>query len=647
MDTGGDVSPGHHPSTWVGRLNDRHIEPQPNTVGYSSVRATGATDPGGPQLRQWYIHVDLTGIQSYVYRSRTLLDGIGRAAQIEDLTDPAWLESHHILESGQHLVHRGAGAITFGVDDTSSGESEVPPETVRTLVSRYTRAVFDVSDALSPVVAIQLVPDKQAPHDALDLAAKLLVAARHTTLPHLAGALPHAAVACTITGVPATTERRRPDGTVVPVADEALRARSRGRDWHRERQEQWLSAAPLPSGLEFALPTSIDALGRSESVTSHIAVLVIDVNDLGAILASVEHRDTATVADALRGLTNGMVQAMIDRVAIAVTVREEPDGTAVPWVSGAPVALEFPLHRSDSDGIDEIDDVDANDARKWLLPIRPWVTAGDDVVLVCESRIAWTLAAAVIDWLDSADTAHTDEHDPRTRLRKASPVFGRDDHLAVTVGIGIAVVPVGYSLAAAHDLAAGLCTSAKQTRRLHHSTDGGHIVDWYRGTADPAVVLSDRADPGGGLRPYHSPPPWQPHRSNSATWEHLLTALDPARTDGIRGTGTWADRRSWVKTDLRAAALASDPTTESLDGVIAAKIAREVALTGTTLPTPRLLLAPVPPTWAPKGSIVVDVIDLLDDHLILTDHRLDPAPQKDPAEQDHPAAQNHLDEAQS
>ena len=153
MDTGGDVSPGHHPSTWVGRLNDRHIEPQPNTVGYSSVRATGATDPGGPQLRQWYIHVDLTGIQSYVYRSRTLLDGIGRAAQIEDLTDPAWLESHHILESGQHLVHRGAGAITFGVDDTSSGESEVPPETVRTLVSRYTRAVFDVSDALSPVVA--------------------------------------------------------------------------------------------------------------------------------------------------------------------------------------------------------------------------------------------------------------------------------------------------------------------------------------------------------------------------------------------------------------------------------------------------------------------------------------------------------------
>lgn len=629
----------------VGRSNDRRNPAPPPTVVSSTVRAPGATGQEDTRVAQWWIHVDNTGIQRYVYASRTLLDGIGRAAQIDDLTDPAWLTSHRILGPGQRIVHRGAGAITIAVDHPDDldlagsvdsdrqhrgADTRAVPEAVRAVVARYTRAVYDVSDVLTPVVAIQTVDDPDDPVDALVRAPRLLAAARHTTAPHLAGAVPQGGLICPITGGPAEMVLPGPDGGAgVPITRAAAAARARGARWHAERQERWLGAAPLPAGPVFALPVHIDALGRTEGVSSHVAVMVIDVNDLADTLAYVDPGRAAAVSDALRGLADGMVQAMIDRVAAAVDLRGDPPPThsaadttdpdrhagVTPWVAGAPAGLEFPLHRARDTGDDIGDD------GKWLLPIRPWVTAGDDVVLVCESRIAWSLADAVITWLDTAHTAAADPDDPRTRLRTADTVFDRNGHLNVTVGIGIAVVPVGYSLAAGHDLAAGLCAHAKATRRAHTAA-AGHVVDWHRGVADPVTVHGERTRTrSGGLRPYHSPPAGTA-ATPTATWTDLITGLDPTRATGLRGTATWSGVRSWIKTDLLAAAL--DPATNlpyDLTDAVETKIRRHLALTGTDLPTPKPPPDLPAPTWATTGTVTVDLIDLLDDHLTLTDRR--------------------------
>ncbi|GAA3130941.1 hypothetical protein GCM10020255_004690 [Rhodococcus baikonurensis] len=48
-------------------------------------------------MAQWWIHFDLAGIQRCVFASRTLLDAIGRAAQVEDATDRAVLTAAAVL----------------------------------------------------------------------------------------------------------------------------------------------------------------------------------------------------------------------------------------------------------------------------------------------------------------------------------------------------------------------------------------------------------------------------------------------------------------------------------------------------------------------------------------------------------------------
>ncbi|GAA3130934.1 hypothetical protein GCM10020255_004680 [Rhodococcus baikonurensis] len=37
--------------------------------------------------------------------------------------------------------------------------------------------------------------------------------------------------------------------------------------------------------------------------------------------------------------------------------------------------------------------------------MRPWVIAGDDLVLVCESRLAWDLATAAMNWIGEPATS--------------------------------------------------------------------------------------------------------------------------------------------------------------------------------------------------------------------------------------------------
>lgn len=573
-------------------------------------------------MAQWWIHIDLAGIQRYVYSSRTLLDGIGRAAQVEDATDAALLDREHVLPVGIRVEFAAAGALILSTPSRADDDPARPPERVRSAVGAYTRWLYDRSGALTPVVAIQFVPDGGAA--AAHLAAPdLLRHARHRMSPGVAGAVPPGVLRCSWTSAPATRFER---GKRIPIAEDADRARERGRQWHDSQQGALLGAAPLPTGHTFALPTLIDQLGRTETVSSHVAVMVLDINDLGDALRSLEAGELSTraeVAEQLRVLSGELAGALVHRVASAV---EDRDGTFS--LAGTPVALEFPLHTS-SPGEADIDSSDASSGRgvpaprldgevtEWLLPIRPWVIAGDDLVLVCESRVAWDLATAAMDWL----SAPADDG-ARAALRGYGPSFGTGTHLTLTLGIGIAVVPVGYSLAAAHELASGLCKNAKRERRENDWP--GHVVDWHRAPTTLPEVLADRARSGPRScgRPYHHIPAhletpgayWK--ERDKPTWDDLMHLLDTDRADSLRShhprgdTHSWADRHGWVKTELLAAVRSSDD--HAVAGVLAEKNAREQALTGTGMAE---LAAGVDARY--RRGLIVDAIDLLDDHLQL------------------------------
>src|SRR5580765_4086353 len=91
---------------------------------------------GGSGMGEHWLHVDLAGIQDYVFRSRELLDAIGRAVQVEELTDEAKLRASRILRDGDSVVARGAGTLTLASRDRGG---------LRALAGRYSRRVADTS----------------------------------------------------------------------------------------------------------------------------------------------------------------------------------------------------------------------------------------------------------------------------------------------------------------------------------------------------------------------------------------------------------------------------------------------------------------------------------------------------------------------
>lgn len=582
-------------------------------------------------MAQWWIHFDLAGIQRYVFASRTLLDAIGRAAQVEDATDRAVLTAAAVLPEGVEVEFGAAGALILTTEATEFDNPEQPPQRVKDAVSAYTRWLYEVSDAFTPVVAIQYVRggEEQQAHLA---AADLLRQARHKRIPGVGSAVPPGVLRCALTGAPATDFL--PPASEIPVAAEALTARRRGRTWHEAQQSKILASAPLPDGLSVDLPVQIDHLGRTEGASSHVAVLVIDVNDLGAALRTLPpdtlHARSA-VADHLRALADELAEHLVHRVCSAIEIT-----AGAPSIAGAPAALSFPLHqapspsraaepdalscltadRSTLDSPGEDLGQTAAPAR-WSLPLRPWVIAGDDLVLVCESRLAWDLATAAMNWIGEPATSGA-----RTDLAGLGPAFGTGGRLSLTVGIGIAVVPVGYSLAAAHDLAAGLCKNAKKQRRDNKWT--GHVLDWHRGPSAIADVLAHRArsDLRSGLRPYRYAPKQAPDESHTSTptWSDVMTLLDADSPGSMRGPTVdekshgWASRRNWVKTDLLAAARSTG--NNAVENALAAKNTREKVLTD----APMAELNIDGNSWqeCDRANLIVDVIDLLDDHLDLT-----------------------------
>ncbi len=443
------------------------------------------------------VGVDLRGIQAFVYSGRRILDAVGRAALVAELTDTS--DPVHgvgdLVPEGCLVLRDAGGALTLVLPDLAAA---------RLLTGRYTRRLRDRAGGLTPVVAFvpygpgavpvpgePVAPDLDAA--LAELPVRLRRARRHMSALHTPASGYGITAVCSVSGAPAESvdgsrPLEDPGGTGrrvhERVAADVARARGIGRRWHRAHSDSWLAGLDA----DLALPMEVDRLGRDHGEVSRVAVVHVDVNGLGELLG--EYRERAGVPGApgsgalaqrelsthVAGLTEGLARALVR--AVAAAVRTEPGRP--PVVPGTGTGAELTLDHQPPGPI--------------LLPVRPIVVAGDDLTVLCDARLALSLVRYALEWLDADPERIRDPGDPRVALHRAlarvrlpgRTVVGADarTHLTCvpTVGAGIAVQPVGAPLALGYDLCEAMCSLAKAGRRSAAATDPAaaeeHAVAW-------------------------------------------------------------------------------------------------------------------------------------------------------------------------
>ncbi|GHC85701.1 hypothetical protein GCM10007079_28830 [Nocardiopsis terrae] len=479
-------------------------------------RADGPRTPAGPPDSGVLVGVDLRGIQAYVYSGRRILDAVGRAALVAELTDTAD-PVHGVadLVPEDCLVLRDAGgALTVVLPDLSAA---------RYFTARYTRRLRERAGELTPVVAFVPygpralpVPEEAVLPDVdtalAELPVRLRRARRHMSALHTPAHGYGITAVCSVSGAPAeSVDSSRPlddrAGVYERVAADVARARGIGRRWHRAHGDAWLTGADTAAGTpELALPMEVDRLGRDRGEVSRVAVVHLDVNGLGAILGGYRERAgdpgvpgsgamaQRALSTRIAGLTEGLARVLVR--AVAAAVRTGPGRRPVIPVTGGggPITL---------------DHEPPGPAR---LPVRPIVVAGDDLTVLCDARLALSMVRYALDWLDADPELVGDPEDPRVALHRAlaaahdadrppgppepgTPAGGLPDGRTVvaadgrrhttfvpTVGVGVAVQPVGAPLSLGYDLCEALCRLAKDRRAAAADSDpaaaGEHSVAW-------------------------------------------------------------------------------------------------------------------------------------------------------------------------
>ncbi|MDA8369376.1 MAG: hypothetical protein M0026_05855 [Nocardiopsaceae bacterium] len=448
------------------------------------------------------VGVDLAGIQRFVFEGQRLLDAIGRATLVADLTDPARPYLRDLLASfgpNECEVLRDAGGALY-IAFTAPGRAA---QDARAFTGRYTRRLRDLSDRLTPVVAHIGYGGEGQPKTRAEALRLLPVALQGARSRPAAAHLPVLGLGvtalCEVTGRPAELlDHTRGRGTAPErVARDIVAARDRAREWHRANSTAWLRGIEAPDGFDrLELPTDVDHLGREIGDISRLAVIHVDFNGLGGLLTRYHSALTEAGADVVAGmrrvsediarLTEGLARAVIRSVASAITIRA---GDPVIEGCGAGGRLRPRTER-----------------RTVYVPVRPVVVAGDDLTIICDARLAWSVTRFALHWLD-ADPAELDRADPRTAMavRAGEEPWGRrigDTGITTGVpsaGVGIAVQPVGAPLAVGYDICAALCERAKEHRKAAEERLDDHVVAWSHLFDDPARVVARLAEAHGPI----------------------------------------------------------------------------------------------------------------------------------------------------
>ena len=465
----------------------------------------------------YLVHTDLRGIQRYVFASGELRDVVGRSMMVNQAVSAA-----------------AAGPLGVAVDadahvrvlSAAGGRSVVWCRTrsaARAFARRYSRALLDLGSDLDAVMTQVAVGDGLRAA-LIELSSRAAVRsgswAGHTSAAGLTVTEP-----CHISGYPAEiVEPPRPAGArPQSVTSSVAAARRLGQ---RLLEDQAARLLPEAARAGYTFPTKLDEMGRTGGERSLVGVVHIDLDGLGdrlttwlrqadGLAQNTVERHLKVIEDAIDGFVAGLARHLTAQVIDAVKVRDD-----VVRVTGLPERLQFSLTRTE--------DADP----KVNLPMRPVLVGGDDITVLCDGRLAWSLAFAAFDYLSHAN--------PPPALAEIGGVW-RDP---LTACVGIAVTPIGFPFARGYAISARLCRIAKSSalaRQNELGTTRESTVAWFVGDAHEQAISDDAAVvyPATQLR------------------ELLDDFLDPDAPSSLRGTTTtdpsarpWADRRTWIKNHL-------------------------------------------------------------------------------------------------
>lgn len=556
---------------------------------------------------QHYISLRFPRLQSYIFQGETLLDTVGRSVILERLIYQDAASSPLATVLKRHpdvtVLSAGAGSIVLG---STAADQPAAVAAARSFVSDYTRQVHELAPSLTPVV--QLLAELPANPAIARLKAE---AASPISLASSSG---YAVLRDRSTASPAERLLKRPENTVRASSREYIAARDAGKDWYATMNKNladWLKedkedseTKAIADRLKLSFSTDQSLLGTAAGFSSKLALITADINDLGDRLhgLTVENPESlSTVSRHLRSLGGELIRFLAARITAGLDTEEyslPAAGTeSIPALTGAPDELSIEL---------------SPDRDTFVLPFLPLIAAGDDFAIIAESRIAWSLTELLLQFFDRVNSG-----DIVPELKKLL----NTDTEPLTLGVGIAVIPQGYSTIQAHELAESLTKNAKRHRRNNlRAYNQAHVIDWeLAGAGRSDSALSARLA-GHSRKPYFRPA--VPHNNTggevNATWFRLLHSLNPHVPGGLRseqgsqGKPGWAGRRSFLKSDLLAAVL-------SQEAEQAAAVLQQLLQGQQNGYSPFLPLIGELEAGAERVDIpfLLDQIELLDDHLHL------------------------------
>jgi hypothetical protein len=234
---------------------------------------------------------------------------------------------------------------------------------------------------------------------------------------------------CASTELPAVAWAKQPDGDLSPVSAEIAGKLAFVRPRSHAADDRLAELVPPPQGFEY--PAEFDDLGRTAGEFSYLGVVHPDGDGMGSRFQAVgkAHPNSSQNRDfvvALRALSVAVQKASLAALKDTVAI--------LPREQGQP------------------------------LPFRPIVFGGDDVVFVCDGRLALALALRYLRRFEH----HT-----------ANLPDGKG---MATASAGVAIVKIHYPFARAYALAVDLCRSAKSLRReiRQQRLDWqGSCIDWH------------------------------------------------------------------------------------------------------------------------------------------------------------------------
>lgn len=209
---------------------------------------------------------------------------------------------------------------------------------------------------------------------------------------------------------------------------------------------------------DYTFALDLDDLGRSEGDTSYIAVVHADGNGLGLLIQGLQKMFPAgknrEYIDYMRDFSEGVkeVTQKAQQEMIKQLVSSIDKGNH--YIDGIGRKTEMIRLKQAADG-------------KYILPIRPLVSGGDDVTFVCDGRIGLDLASTFLMAFEHYTTKILGEFLETFELSK------------LTACAGIAIVKTHYPFSRAYDLADELVGSAKQARYSFNEKTAPSALDWH------------------------------------------------------------------------------------------------------------------------------------------------------------------------